>query len=51
MGETGELRLGYAEFAGSVVMLGKCQMDSWRLRFGIGLWQKESDHNPLIGGT
>lgn len=51
VGETGELRLGYAEFAGSVVMLGKCQMDSWHLRFGIGLWQKEIDHNPLIGGT
>lgn len=32
MGETGELRLGYAEFAGSVVMLGTCQMDSWRVR-------------------
>ena len=41
--ETGELRLGYAEFAGSVVMLGTCQMDSWPVR-------SEAWHRALAEG-
>lgn len=43
VGETGELRLGYAEFAGSVVMLGTCQMDSWPVR-------SEAWHRALAEG-
>lgn len=35
MEETGELRLGHVEFAGSMGMLGTRQMDSWHLRPGL----------------
>ena len=55
MGETGELRLGHVEFAGSVGMLGTCQTDSWHLR--PGAWGRalaeeyKIEHYPLIGGS
>lgn len=43
VGETAELRRGYAEFSGSVGMLGTYQMDSWPVR-------SEAWHRALAEG-